>query len=107
MNGPPKVEENNKSAPGPSCAKNGIYSIKIMRIIPPTIHNAYFHQHLKNPLMPGSTVPTALLEAKIFELLRTKNNANIGKYTKNIKNLCKLNALKNGQINLKSKWKIN
>lgn len=79
MNGPPKVEENNKSAPGPNCKKNGIYSSKMMVRIPPTMHNAYFHQTLKKALNPLSFVPGNLLEAKIFELLSTKNTINIGK----------------------------
>ena len=106
MNGPPNVGENNKSAPGPSCMKNGIYSSKTMNKIPPTIHKAYFHQTLKKALIPFSLVPTTLLPAKILELLRMKNTANIGMYTKNIKNLEKLNPLKNGQINLKSNPKM-
>ena len=105
INGPPKVVENNKSAPGPNCKKNGIYSINTINRTPPTMHRAYFHQTLRNPLIPGSLVPTALLAANILELLRPKNIAKIGKYTKNIKSLDKLNPLKNGQMNLKSNWK--
>ena len=79
INGPPKVEENNKSAPGPSCAKNGIYSSKTMTRMPPTMHKAYFHHTLKKALTPGSPVPATLLEAKILELLRTKKMMKIGK----------------------------
>ena len=78
MNGPPNVVENNKSAPGPSCMKNGMYSIKTTNKIPPTMHKAYFHQTLKKALMPFSFVPATLLDAKIFELLRIKNTAKIG-----------------------------
>ena len=79
MNGPPNVGENNKSAPGPNCMKNGMYSSKTMNKIPPTIHKAYLHQTLKKALNPLSFVPGNLLEAKILELLRTKNTINIGK----------------------------
>ena len=79
INGPPKVVENNKSAPGPSCKKNGMYSIRITTKIPPTIHKAYFHQTLKKALIPFSEVPGTLLEAKILELLRIKKTTNIGK----------------------------
>ena len=79
MNGPPKVVENNKSAPGPNCKKNGTYSIRITTKMPPTIHNAYFHQTLKKALTPLSPVPGTLLDAKILELLRMKNTTNIGK----------------------------
>ena len=79
MNGPPNVVENNKSAPGPNCKKNGTYSNKIMNKMPPTIHKAYFHQTLKKALTPCSFVPGTLLDAKIFELLRTKKIAKIGR----------------------------
>ena len=79
MNGPPNVDENNRSAPGPNCKKNGMYSIKMINRIPPTIHKAYFHHTLKKALMPFSFVPGTLLVANIFELLRTKKTMNIGK----------------------------
>ena len=78
MNGPPNVVENIKSAPGPSCMKNGMYSIKTIKRIPPTMHKAYFHQTLKKDLNPFSFVPGSLFDAKIFELLRIKNTAKIG-----------------------------
>ena len=79
INGPPKVEENNKSTPGPILAKNGMYSNKMMKIIPPAIHKAYFHQTFMKFLNPGSVVPCTLPIAKILELFKTKNTKNIGK----------------------------
>ena len=79
INGPPNVVEKSKSAPGPSCKKNGMYSRRMITKIPPTMHKAYFHQTLKKALIPGSFVPLTLPVAKILELLRPKNIANIGK----------------------------
>ena len=79
MNGPPNVDENSKSAPGPACKKNGIYSIKTISKIPPTIHKAYFHQTFMKALKPFSFVPGKRLEAKIFELLSMKKIMKIGK----------------------------
>ena len=78
MNGPPKVDENNKSTPGPKFAKNGMYSIKMMIKIPPHIDKAYFHHTLKKFLIPGSVVPSTLPQAKILLLLKMKNKAKTG-----------------------------
>ena len=79
MNGPPKVEENNKSTPGPIFKKNGMYSNKMMKIIPPAIQSAYFHQTFMKFLKPGSVVSFTLPIAKILELFKTKNTKNIGR----------------------------
>ena len=79
MNGPPKVDENNKSTPGPILAKNGMYSNKMIKIIPPAIQRAYFHQTFMKFLKPGSVVPSTLPIAKILELFKTKNTKNIGR----------------------------
>ena len=56
INGPPKVEPNKRSAPGPIPAKKGMYIIKQIINMPPAIHSAFFHQHDMNPLNPGILV---------------------------------------------------
>ena len=52
INGPPKVEPNSRSAPGPTPAKNGMYSISTIRMMPPHMTKAVRSQVLKKPTAP-------------------------------------------------------
>lgn len=71
INGPPKVEEKRRSAPGPIWRKKGMYSIKVINKTPPTIESATLHSVWKNPLGPFIEVYLVLFLAKIAELFRT------------------------------------
>ena len=71
INGPPNVDEKSKSAPGPTPAKNGMYSIKVINKTPPTIDKATLQKVLRNPFAPGIDVHLVLFFAKIAELFKT------------------------------------
>lgn len=102
INGPPNVVPKIKSAPGPIPIKNGMYSKRMIKRMPPTILSAYFHHTLKKALTPSSPVPLTRLPVKIFELFKMKNRAKNGIYTKNCNNRAPVKSLKNGQIKRKS-----
>ena len=53
IKGPPKVELNSRSAPGPIPAKKGMYSMRTITSTPPIISRALRHQQPKNPFQPG------------------------------------------------------
>ena len=71
MNGPPNVGENKRSAPGPSCIKNGMYSSNVIKRTPPAIERATLQNVLINPFAPFIEVYFVLFLAKIAELFKT------------------------------------
>ena len=78
MNGPPNVDPKSRSAPGPIPRKNGMYSRRMTRRIPPAMQKAFFHHALKKPLAPGSALWMARIWAKILLLFSRKKTANTG-----------------------------
>ena len=78
MKGPPNVELNKRSAPGPISKKKGIYSISTIKNTPPIITNAFFNQHISNELIVSSDALDCLMCPNIFALFKRKNKAKIG-----------------------------
>ena len=105
MNGPPNVELNSRSAPGPISRKNGIYSTSTIRNTPPAITNAFFSQQIISEETELPDALSCLICPNILALFKRKNSANIGMYTRNWINLSRVNILKNGHMNRKSSLK--
>ena len=100
MKGPPKVEPNSRSAPGPIPAKKGIYSMSIISTMPPAMQRALRHQQDMKPPKPGLFAAGGRIWANILLLLSRKNRANMGRYTKNCSTRSPVKLLKKGHMNL-------